>query len=169
MMDAGSFTHFASGFLAVLGAAALRSILLACVAGILLASFRVKNVSVRLAVWKLTLWSALAMPLLALLLPPVQFALPGVVSAQLERFSSGGDADSHTNSQLRVSGGGAVKANHSSRLVHSERADVSAGRAGDAMQRGTGSAVSMAGFSRGETSDVKSLESVGRLDRGGSR
>src|ERR1700691_1671635 len=125
MMDAGSFTHFASGFLAVLGAAALRSILLACVAGILLASFRVKNVSVRLAVWKLTLWSALAMPLLALLLPPVQFALPGVVSAQLERFSSGAEAELQTKSQLRVAAAGATHADHSSRFVRSELADDS--------------------------------------------
>ena len=45
MMYAGSFPHFASGFLAVLGAAALRSIVLAGVAGVLLAVFRVKNVT----------------------------------------------------------------------------------------------------------------------------
>ena len=73
MMDSGSFMHFASGFLAMLGASALRSIVLAGVAGVLLAIFCVKDVTLRLAVWKLALWSALAMPLLALVLPPVQF------------------------------------------------------------------------------------------------
>jgi hypothetical protein len=163
MMGPGSFAHFASGFLVVLSAAALRSILLACVAGILLALFRVKNVTVRLAVWKLTLWSALAMPLLALLLSPVQFALPGVVSAQFERFSSGADADLQTNSQLRVAAGGATHASRSPRLVHSESADVSAGRARDAKREGTGNAVRGSGFSSGGASDVKSAETNVRL------
>jgi BlaR1 peptidase M56 len=103
------------------------------------------------------------MPLLALLLPPVQFALPRVVSAQLERFSSGAEAELQTKSQLRVAAAGATHADHSSRFVRSELADDSAGRARDAMQRGTGNAVSWAGFSSGDTSDVKSAESNGRL------
>src|ERR1700729_1807812 len=108
MTDSGSFSHFASGFLAVFGASALRSIVLAGVTGVLLAIFRVKDVALRLAVWKLTLWSALAMPLLALVLPPVQFAVPVAMSSRFERFGFGGTAALRTSSPLRVVADGAV-------------------------------------------------------------
>ena len=113
MMDAGVFSHFASGFLAVLGAAALRSIVLAGVAGILLTGLRLRNVAVRLAVWKLMLWSALAMPVLALWLPPVQFAVPVAISSRFERFGFGGVAALRTSSQVRVVADGAADANDS--------------------------------------------------------
>jgi beta-lactamase regulating signal transducer with metallopeptidase domain len=159
-MGANSLAHFASGFLAALGAAALRSIVLAAVAGALLAIFRLKNVTLRLAVWKLTLWGALAMPLLALVLPPVQFTVPGVVASQLERFDMRADA---------VDSVGAARANHSPHLMRPEIAHVPGHHAHGAVQQGTGSAVSMASFSSADTSNVKSAAGTERVSWRDSR
>jgi beta-lactamase regulating signal transducer with metallopeptidase domain len=150
-MGAGWLAHFASGFLAALGAAALRSIALAAVAGALLALFRVKNVTLRLAVWKVTLWSALAMPLLALVLPPVQFAVPGVVASRLDRFTR------------RVDAGDAARANHSLHVMRPESAHVTGDHAHGATQQGTDSAVSVAGFSSDDATNVKSAARTQRV------
>jgi beta-lactamase regulating signal transducer with metallopeptidase domain len=55
---------------------AARSLTFACVAGLLLAAFRVRSVALRLAIWRTVLVVALAMPLLGLLLPPVPVFVP---------------------------------------------------------------------------------------------
>ena len=163
MMDAGVFSHFASGFLAVLGAAALRSIVLAGVAGILLTGLRLRNVAVRLAVWKLMLWSALAMPVLALWLPPVQFAVPAAISSRFERFGFGGVAALRTSSQVRVAADGAADANDSLRVAHPEFADSAAGRAHVPKHHGNAIVAGFASFSGADASNVKSVGSVARL------
>jgi beta-lactamase regulating signal transducer with metallopeptidase domain len=150
-MGTSWLAQFSSGFLAALGAAALRSIVLALVAGALLALFRVKNVTLRLAVWKVTLWGALAMPLLALVLPPVQFAVPGVVASQLERFAVRADAVD------------AARANYSLHLIRPEIAHVTGHHAHVATRQGTDSTVSLAGFSSDDTANVKSAADSERV------
>ena len=72
-----------SGFLGHLVDPAIRSLALACIAAGALALCRAKNVAVRLSVWRAILVVALAMPFLALLLPPLPVSVPFA-----ERFSS---------------------------------------------------------------------------------
>src|SRR5271155_4488445 len=55
---------------------AARSFAFACVAGMVLAAFRVRSVALRLAIWRTVLVVALAMPLLGLLLPPLPVFVP---------------------------------------------------------------------------------------------
>jgi beta-lactamase regulating signal transducer with metallopeptidase domain len=55
---------------------ALRGVLLAAMAGLGLAAFRVKETSLRLLVWTSVLYGALAIPLLGLFLPPVSVPTP---------------------------------------------------------------------------------------------
>jgi beta-lactamase regulating signal transducer with metallopeptidase domain len=55
---------------------AARSLVFACVAGLVLAAFRVRSVALRLAIWRAVLLVALAMPLLGLLLPPFSVFVP---------------------------------------------------------------------------------------------
>jgi beta-lactamase regulating signal transducer with metallopeptidase domain len=55
---------------------AARSFAFACVAGLVLAAFRVRSVALRLAIWRAVLVVALAMPLLGLLLPPLPVFVP---------------------------------------------------------------------------------------------
>ncbi len=55
---------------------AARSLAFACVAGLVLAAFRVRSVALRLAIWRTVLVVALAMPLLGLLLPPLPVFVP---------------------------------------------------------------------------------------------
>ena len=71
-----------SGFLGHLVDPAIRSIALACIAGGALALCRAKNVEVRLGAWRAVLLVALAMPFLALLMPPLPVPVP-----LAERFS----------------------------------------------------------------------------------
>ena len=70
--------QFAPRVMLHLADAALRSIVLACLAGLALRAFRVRHASVQLAAWTGVLYAALAMPVLAWLLPaiPVHFQLP---------------------------------------------------------------------------------------------
>lgn len=66
---------------------AARSLAFACVAGLVLAAFRVRSVALRLAIWRTVLLVALAMPLLGLLLPPLPVFVPLVakfIPAQAE-------------------------------------------------------------------------------------
>src|SRR5690242_7338897 len=60
---------------------ALRSLALGAAAAILLFAFRVKNPSARLAVWKGVLYAALAMPLLALMVPSIPFPVPQSIAS----------------------------------------------------------------------------------------
>jgi beta-lactamase regulating signal transducer with metallopeptidase domain len=55
---------------------AARSLAFACVAGLVVAAFRVRSVALRLAIWRTVLVVALAMPLLGLLLPPLPVFVP---------------------------------------------------------------------------------------------
>ena len=55
---------------------AARSLAFACVAGLVLAAFRVRSVALRLTIWRTVLVVALAMPLLGLLLPPLPVFVP---------------------------------------------------------------------------------------------
>ncbi|HEY2555456.1 MAG TPA: M56 family metallopeptidase, partial [Candidatus Cybelea sp.] len=65
-----------SGFLGHLVDPAIRSLALACIAGGALALVRAKNISLRLSVWRTILIVALAMPFLALLMPPLPVSVP---------------------------------------------------------------------------------------------
>jgi beta-lactamase regulating signal transducer with metallopeptidase domain len=55
---------------------AARSLAFACVVGLVLAAFRVRSVALRLAIWRMVLVVALAMPLLGLVLPPLPVFVP---------------------------------------------------------------------------------------------
>jgi beta-lactamase regulating signal transducer with metallopeptidase domain len=65
-----------SGFLGHIVDPAVRSLALACIASGALALCRAKNVSLRLGVWRIILIVALAMPFLALLMPPLPVSVP---------------------------------------------------------------------------------------------
>src|SRR5215467_6405892 len=60
----------------ILGSA-VRAILIACIAEVVLRALRVRETSVRLFAWKSVLAIALAMPILGMLLPPLFVPVPG--------------------------------------------------------------------------------------------
>lgn len=66
----------AAGFLKYLAEPAARSLALGCLAAIGLAAFRVKRVPLRLLVWTTTLYAALAMPFLGVVLPRMTVRVP---------------------------------------------------------------------------------------------
>jgi len=73
------------GFILQLAVSAARSLFVAAIAGLALYFFRVKSPSLRLHAWRWVLYSALAMPVLGLTLPPLGVpihAFPGVGRAQ---------------------------------------------------------------------------------------
>ena len=72
--------------------AAMRSIVLACLAALVLAGFRVRHVTPQLAAWTGMLYAALAMPVLAWLLPaiPVRLRIPDRQVAAAIPISSAG-------------------------------------------------------------------------------
>jgi bla regulator protein blaR1 len=70
------FAHALSSLPAALAEPAARSIALGCIAGLALIAFRLKGVSPRLAVWKIVLYSALAMPVLGWIVPALSFSVP---------------------------------------------------------------------------------------------
>ncbi|MGC1545400.1 MAG: M56 family metallopeptidase [Candidatus Acidiferrales bacterium] len=65
-----------STFLGHLVDPAVRSLALACIAAGALAICRAKNIALRLSVWRTILFAALAMPFLALLMPPLHVSVP---------------------------------------------------------------------------------------------
>ena len=71
-----------SSFLGHLVDPAIRSLALACIASGALALCRAKNISLRLSVWRTILIAALAMPFLALVMPPLPVFVP-----MAQRFS----------------------------------------------------------------------------------
>lgn len=79
-MISAPVVHACSAFLAHLIAPAARSLCLGCFAALAVGALRVKSVSARLAIWKMVLYAALAMPLLGLILPPLSFELPSAVA-----------------------------------------------------------------------------------------
>lgn len=74
-------------FILQLAVSAVRSLAVAAVAGIALYAFRVKSPSLRLHAWKGVLYSALAMPVLALMLPPLGVPIPGFLVPNTARMS----------------------------------------------------------------------------------
>ncbi len=77
-----------SGVTRLLVDSALRAAVLAAAAGMGLAAFRVKATSARLSTWKGVLGAALAMPLLACLLPVVPVPMPSIVQQKDAASSS---------------------------------------------------------------------------------
>jgi beta-lactamase regulating signal transducer with metallopeptidase domain/peptidoglycan hydrolase CwlO-like protein len=81
-MSADSLARGYSIFVTYLAEPALRSLVIGCAAGIGLAAFRVKRVTARLLVWTAVLCTALAMPLLGVLLPRLPLAVPAAPLVQ---------------------------------------------------------------------------------------
>jgi beta-lactamase regulating signal transducer with metallopeptidase domain len=147
-MVATSLQQLGVAFLASVAAAAVRSLALASVAGALLVLFRLKNVSLRLAIWKVVLWSALAMPLLAWLAPPMPFALPRAVISQLARFIPAGETFAQAASPYGSSDAAATRVRTTQWPTHSESADAQATRGGVASPSETRTALSIAASPR---------------------
>ncbi|MGA7062935.1 MAG: M56 family metallopeptidase, partial [Candidatus Acidiferrales bacterium] len=82
-----------SGFLGHLVDPAIRSLALACIAGGALALCRATNVALRLSVWRTILVVALAMPFLALLMPPLPVPVP--LAERFSRLRSPAISDAH--------------------------------------------------------------------------
>jgi beta-lactamase regulating signal transducer with metallopeptidase domain len=76
-------TNAMNTVLAALGTSALRSLLLAAVAGLALKIFRAKSTAVRLFVWRTVLCACLAMPFLGQLLPPLPIPAPQLFHAAI--------------------------------------------------------------------------------------
>lgn len=65
------------------GEPAVRSLALACLAGILLLVFRVRNIALRHSAWKAVLCVALAMPLLGAALPVLPISFPAAIFSRI--------------------------------------------------------------------------------------
>ena len=76
----------AASFLTHMADAAVRALLLGCIAGLALKIFSVKSVSVRLTVWRSVLGVALMMPLLGVFLPALSIRVPARVRQPFEEF-----------------------------------------------------------------------------------
>jgi hypothetical protein len=74
----------AASFLKYLAEPAARSLALGCLAAIALAAFRVKRVPLRLLVWTMTLYAALAMPFLGVFLPRMTVHVPARTAALVQ-------------------------------------------------------------------------------------
>ena len=90
-MILSSVVQASASFLIHMADAAARSLVLGCMAALALNVLRVKNVSVRLNVWRAVLFVGLIMPFLGVFLPSLTFRLPAQVAQQFERvrFASG--------------------------------------------------------------------------------
>jgi beta-lactamase regulating signal transducer with metallopeptidase domain len=95
-MILSSVVQASADFLIHMADAAARSLVLGCVAAFALNALRVKNVSVRLNVWRAVLCVALIMPFLGVFVPSLTFRLPAQVAQQFGRL------------QFKSSAGGAV-------------------------------------------------------------
>ena len=71
----------AASFLKYLAEPATRSLALGCLAAMALAAFRVKRVGLRLFVWTMALYAALAMPFLGVFLPRMAVRVPAQTAA----------------------------------------------------------------------------------------
>jgi GWxTD domain-containing protein len=94
-MTSIAIAQHASGVMIFLVDAAVRSMVLACLAALALAGLRVRQVTVHLAVWTGVLYAALAMPLLAWMTPAISLRVPvkliaaGAPSPEPARYSPG--------------------------------------------------------------------------------
>jgi beta-lactamase regulating signal transducer with metallopeptidase domain len=84
----GPFLQASSSLLALAAEPAVRSILVACAAALVLGALRVKSVAPRLAVWKIVLCCALAMPVLGWLVPVLPFSIPAPKFASKSVFGA---------------------------------------------------------------------------------
>jgi len=75
-MIVGPLLDASANFAAHVVQPAARSLAFACVAGLALTASRVRSIALRLAIWRMVLLVALAMPLLGLLLPPLPVFVP---------------------------------------------------------------------------------------------
>jgi beta-lactamase regulating signal transducer with metallopeptidase domain len=83
-MTPTTFVEASPTFLAQLANPAARALALAAAAGLGLAAFRVKATNVRLVTWTAVLYAALAIPLLAWMLPSLHVPTPSFVQSALE-------------------------------------------------------------------------------------
>jgi bla regulator protein blaR1 len=81
-------SSFGSGLLAHLADAALRSVAMACLAAIVLAWARRKDAVLHLVIWRVVLYTALAMPLMAWLMPGLPLPLPATLAKQQAQIIS---------------------------------------------------------------------------------
>jgi len=89
-MTSLAIAQHASGMMIFLADAAVRSIVLACLAALALAVLRVRQVTVHLAVWTGVLYAALAMPLLAWMTPAISLRVPmQLIAAGTPSLNSG--------------------------------------------------------------------------------
>jgi hypothetical protein len=93
-MTVSSVLQASASFLIHLADAAARSLVLGCIAALALSVLRVRNVSVRLNVWRAVLCVALIMPFLGVFLPSLTFRLPARVAQRFERLRIASGADS---------------------------------------------------------------------------
>src|ERR1700733_8401512 len=91
----------AASFLTHIADAAARALLLGCVAGLALKIWSVKNVSVRLTVWRAVLGVALTMPLLGAFLPVLSIKVPARVGQRLEEFYTARGGGSTVGNEVR--------------------------------------------------------------------
>ncbi len=83
-----AIVQLSSSLLVSLATAAVRSLALGGAAGLGLAVFRVKTTSVRLFTWTAVLYSALAMPLLERMLPPLPIPTPSFLQYGAEQSTA---------------------------------------------------------------------------------
>jgi beta-lactamase regulating signal transducer with metallopeptidase domain len=86
-----------TSLLVSLATAAVRALALGGAAGLGLATFRVKTTSARLFTWTAVLYSALAMPLLERMLPPLRIPTPSFLQYGAEQSTAGEVRASRTN------------------------------------------------------------------------
>jgi beta-lactamase regulating signal transducer with metallopeptidase domain len=92
-MTSLAIAQYAPRALVLVAEPALRSIVLACLATLVLAGLRVRHVNLHLAVWTGVLYGALAMPLVVWLMPsiPLQLQVPAHQVAPITSTSSAGN------------------------------------------------------------------------------
>jgi len=87
-MTPTTFVEASTTLLAQLANPAARALALAAAAGLGLAAFRVKATNIRLVTWTAVLYAALAMPLLAWMLPSLPVPTPAFVQHALNRMQN---------------------------------------------------------------------------------
>jgi hypothetical protein len=86
-MTPTTFVEASTTLLAQLANPAARALALAAAAGLGLAAFRVKATNVRLVTWTAVLYSALAIPLLAWMLPSLPISTPSFAQSMFQYVS----------------------------------------------------------------------------------
>ena len=96
-MTSLAIVQYAPRVLVLVAEPALRSIVLACLATLVLAALRIRHVTLRLAVWTGVLYGSLAMPLVVWLTPSIPFHLqvPAHQVAPITPTSSTGNVSGH--------------------------------------------------------------------------